>query len=91
MTTQHTTTGAEIPAAQSIDPVAAALSQWVKLVRKDCEANALLNVDHWLLSGLAILFKKLAQQAPERALELLAEESRGLEQSILITKAGAGA
>jgi hypothetical protein len=92
MTTHHTTTGAaDTTAAQSSDQITAALSQWVKLVRKDCQANALLNVDHWLLSELAILFKKLAQQAPEQALELLAQESRGLEQSIQITQAGAKA
>ena len=92
MTTQHTTTGAaNTTAAQSGDQITAAFSQWVKLVRKDCHANALLNVDHWLLSELAILFKKLAQQAPEQALELLAQESRGLEQSIQITQTGANA
>jgi hypothetical protein len=89
MKIQNTTTGAETSAAQFIDPVATAFSQWVKLVRKDCEASALLNVDHWLLSELTILFKKLAMQSPEQALALLAEESRSLEQSIYITQAGA--
>ena len=80
----HTTTGAEDSAAQNAGAITAALSDWVKLVRKDCEANALSNADHWLLAELAILFKKLAQQSPEQALALLAEESRGLEQSIAV-------
>jgi hypothetical protein len=92
MTTQHTTTGAaNNTAAQSSDQVATAFWQWVKLVRKDCEPFPQLNVEHWLLSELAILFKKLAQQAPESALELLAKESRDLEQSILTKQTGASA
>ena len=86
---KHTTTGAGNSAAQNDTAITAALSDWAKLVRKDCEANALLNVDHWLLAEMAILFKRLAMQSPEQALALLAEESRGLEQSIQITKAGA--
>lgn len=83
------TTGAGNTTAAQTDEITAALSQWSKLVRKDCEVNCLQNVDHWLLSELVIVFKKLAQRSPEQALALLAEESRGLEQSIYITQVGA--
>jgi hypothetical protein len=91
MNTHTTQTGAGDSAAQNIGAISAALSDWAKLVRKDCGPNPLLNVDHWLLTELAILFKKLALQAPERALQLLAEESRSVEQSILIGQDGGDA